>query len=85
MTNAFKHAFKKTKKGIIDINANVSLKHVELTIKDNGVGLPENYNDIMNRPASLGFELIAILVDQIDAKLDIASDNGASFTLNFKA
>ena len=85
MTNAFKHAFKKTKNGIIDINANVSLKHVELTIKDNGVGLPENYNEIMNKPTSLGFELIAILVDQIDAKMDIENTNGTCFVLNFNA
>ncbi len=85
MTNAFKHAFKKTKKGIIDINANVLSKQVELTIKDNGAGLPQNYNNPEERPASLGFELIAILVEQIDAKIDITSDKGASFVLNFKA
>ncbi|MDZ4664094.1 MAG: sensor histidine kinase [Bacteroidota bacterium] len=92
MTNAFKHAFKKThalpagkKEGIIQVDANVSLKQVELTIKDNGVGLPDNYNDMMNKPSSLGFELIAILVEQIDAKLEIKNNDGACFVLNFKA
>lgn len=92
MTNAFKHAFKETpaspagrKNGIIDINANVSFNQVELTIKDNGVGLPENYNDLMNKPPSLGFELITILVDQIDAKLEIVNTNGTCFLIKFNA
>lgn len=40
---------------------------------------------MMNKPSSLGFELIAILVEQIDAKLEIKNNDGACFVLNFKA
>jgi two-component sensor histidine kinase len=84
ITNAFKHAFKKTQNGIIDINVNVSLKDVELIIKDNGAGFPANYKETIDKPTSLGFELISILVDQISANLEMKNDNGACFSLNFK-
>jgi two-component system, sensor histidine kinase PdtaS len=85
MTNSFKHAFKKTNKGVIDIFNMISGNQVSLVIKDNGSGLPQNFNDMFNKPTSLGFELIAILIQQIDASMQIENDNGACFKLNFKA
>jgi two-component sensor histidine kinase/tetratricopeptide (TPR) repeat protein len=84
ITNSFKHAFNKTNSGVIDVSANVTLDQVQIIIKDNGSGLPENYNEIMKKPVSLGYELISILIEQIDAKLEITSENGACFKLNFK-
>ena len=83
MTNAFKHAFKNKESGTIDITASVSGNKVALVIKDNGVGLPEDFQAKMNNPTTLGFELISILNNQLNLKMDIQNNNGAQFTLNF--
>lgn len=85
MTNSYKHAFKKTKSGIIEVTNTVIGKHVTMIIKDNGSGLPANYKDILMKPSSLGFELIAILIEQIDAKMEIENEGGTTFKLSFTA
>ena len=83
LTNSFKHAFVGRPDAKIELEVNTSGKKVELTIKDNGIGLPENYMERMNKPTSLGFELIAILVDQLNAKLEINSKAGTEFKVTF--
>jgi two-component sensor histidine kinase len=85
VTNSFKHAFKNTKTGVIDIINTISGNQVSLIIKDNGSGLPQGLEKELEKPSSLGFELITILVQQIDATLQMENDNGARFTINFKA
>ncbi len=85
MTNSYKHAFKKKMDGVINIENHISGKHVMLTIKDNGTGLPKNYKETLEKPTSLGFELIAILIEQIEAKMEIENDGGASFKISFNA
>lgn len=85
MTNSFKHAFKKTKSGMIDIENVISGNQVSLIIKDNGSGLPENVEKQLEKPSNLGFELIAILIQQIDATMKMENDKGAKFTISFKA
>lgn len=83
MTNSYKHAFKKTRSGVIDVTNTVNGRHVTMIIKDNGSGLPSNYKDILIKPSSLGFELIAILIEQIDAKMEIENEGGTTFKLSF--
>lgn len=85
MTNSFKHAFKKTGSGRINIINEISGNQVKLTIKDDGSGLPQNFEEILEKPSSLGFELIAILVQQIDATMKMENDGGACFKISFKA
>lgn len=83
MTNAFKHAFKGKDAGTIQITAKVSERNVELIIKDDGVGLPKDYQDKLNKPATLGFELISILKEQLNIKMDVSCNNGTQFNLRF--
>lgn len=85
ITNSFKHAFANMQSGRINISVKTIGKSVELIIKDNGKGLPENYLEMMKKSKSLGFELITILVEQLNAKLEIKNDNGAEFKLSFTA
>lgn len=85
MTNSFKHAFKKTKAGVIDITNEISGNQVNLIIKDNGSGFPQNFDKTLEKPNSLGFELIAILIKQIEATMKMENYNGARFTISFKA
>jgi PAS domain S-box-containing protein len=52
-----------------------------LTVSDNGVGIPENF-DIENLN-SLGLQLVTSLVDQLDGELELKRDNGTEFTIRF--
>ncbi len=54
---------------------------IELVIKDNGPGIPDN---AFNKNDALGIELIKSLSDQIDAKYKISNNNGLEFRMTFK-
>lgn len=53
-----------------------------LTVLDNGIGIPEDLN--IKNLDSLGFQLMTILVDQLDGKLELIKNNGTEFTIKFK-
>jgi PAS domain S-box-containing protein len=53
-----------------------------LTISDNGVGIPENLDT--EELDSLGMQLVASLVDQLDGELELKRNNGTEFTVRFK-
>jgi PAS domain S-box-containing protein len=85
ISNCLKHGFP------IGVTGNV---HIELQplgaaqrwclcVADNGVGLPENFED--KRKASLGLQLVADLAHQLGGELKITPnrDRGVAFTVNF--
>ncbi|MEA5580177.1 PAS domain S-box protein [Nodularia harveyana UHCC-0300] len=82
VSNAFKHAFVGRKEGEVNIDIN---RHSEnkllLIVKDNGIGLPPNF-DFQNT-ASLGWELIDALSSQLSGDINIKSDIGVEFKLDF--
>jgi two-component sensor histidine kinase len=83
ITNALKYAFVKTGPGMITI----SLKHVTetqivLTVKDNGDGLPRNFQKKLG--ASMGMELLKGLSDDIGGNLRIENIEGTSITITFQ-
>lgn len=52
-----------------------------MTVSDNGVGIPENIN--LEDSGTLGFQLIAILVDQLEGKLELKRGSGTEFVIKF--
>lgn len=65
ITNAFKHAFKNIDDSKLTINLSEEDDQLEISIIDNGVGIPE---DIQNaKDSSLGFHLIELLSEQLYA------------------
>ncbi|AKB31622.1 Sensory transduction histidine kinase [Methanosarcina siciliae HI350] len=50
-----------------------------LTISDNGVGIPESVNT--ESPCTLGLQLVTILVDQLDGKIELKIDSGTEFII----
>ncbi len=52
-----------------------------LTVSDNGIGLPENFR--IEDFKSLGLQLITILIDQLEGKLELKRENGTDFTIKF--
>ncbi|MCX6566493.1 MAG: PAS domain S-box protein [Candidatus Aminicenantes bacterium] len=83
ISNALKHAFPGGRKGVINIRlARAAEGTVELLISDNGVGLPDGMD--FRNPSSFGFQIIKLLVDQLDAAIDLDRSNGTTFILKFK-
>jgi PAS domain S-box-containing protein len=53
----------------------------ELTVADNGVGLPPNFE--ADTRESLGMKLVAMLIKQLHAELKISCGKGSRFSLSF--
>ena len=88
-SNSLKHAFPGRAKGEIQIklrreeNKKDCCKSTSFTLEvsDNGMGIPENFE--IEGLNSLGFQLVASLVDQLDGEFDLKNDNGMKFTMRF--
>ena len=52
-----------------------------LTVSDNGIGIPENFNS--ENSGSLGLQLVMILVDQLEGELELKRDSGTEFVIRF--
>ncbi len=82
ITNSIKHAFPNDKKGEIFIELKgVNTNECELVIKDNGIGLPIEFD--INTTKTLGLQLVKVLVEQIDGRLEIINNSGATFNITF--
>ncbi|MDY7027665.1 MAG: hypothetical protein SVR04_05165, partial [Spirochaetota bacterium] len=58
-----------------------SAKALVLTIRDNGVGLPENFD--VDEMKTLGMKLIHSLVTQLDGEIRISSRRGTESVITF--
>ncbi|MGN6211349.1 histidine kinase dimerization/phosphoacceptor domain -containing protein [Parafilimonas sp.] len=82
ITNAIKYAFPGNKNGII----NIALKHIQgnnllLSISDNGIGLPQNFDNVNAR--SMGMKLMRGLSEDIDGKFTVTGNNGTTIVVEF--
>lgn len=85
LTNIFKHAFEGRKSGKIKIELSKTDVggYMRLSISDNGIGLPDNFDP--KKSTSLGLTLINMLSEQLPAEHTFTSDrNRTAFTLLFK-
>lgn len=83
VSNCFKHAFPQGRKGEIKIALHsVQNNRLKLTVKDNGIGIPEELD--FRKTESLGLQLARILTEQIDGTVDLRRDNGTIFKLIFE-
>ena len=82
LTNSYKHAFPKGKKGIITVSLIENPETFTVKVSDNGVGLPEDFEQSESK--TLGMELVYILVEQLDSKLIVESDIGSVFMFDIK-
>ena len=80
ITNAIKYAFPDGKTGKIVIDLQEINQQLQLTISDNGIGLPDNFE---NRN-SFGYKLVNTLNDQLDGTMEQLAGNGTSVKMSFK-
>jgi two-component sensor histidine kinase len=84
ISNAFKHAFRDTRKGQINVLMEKSTEEtIFLKVKDNGVGMPKEVN--VDQTDSLGLKLVRNLVEkQLGGKLGIKRNKGTEILIEFK-
>jgi PAS domain S-box-containing protein len=82
VSNALKHAFPDGKEGMILIKLMEENNKVHLCVKDNGVGMPNNFD--IRHSETLGIQLVVSLAEQLDANLDIKSDGGTEYLITFE-
>lgn len=83
LTNAVKYAFPDNHKGgAISISVKEKKGLVEISVADNGKGLPRGFD--VNKTNSLGLQLVSTLTEQLDGKLAVQNQAGARFIITFK-
>ena len=82
VTNSYKHAFQDQDKGKIWVTLKQNTDHIDLIVKDDGVGLPEDFS--IEEKNSIGMNLIQTLTDQLNGVLEISSRNGTCFEVSFE-
>lgn len=82
VTNAFKHAYPNGGSGKIEISFHEKQKQLLLEIKDDGVGLPEDFS--LEKSESLGFTLVRILSKQLQANVSIEAQDGTTISVVFE-
>jgi PAS domain S-box-containing protein len=81
VTNSLKHAFPDSK-GEISIDAHIKGEEIVLIIKDNGMGLPSDFE--IKNPKKLGFKLVNSLVEQIESTIELDRSQRTEFKIKFK-
>jgi PAS domain S-box-containing protein len=54
-----------------------------LIVSDNGIGIPKDFD--FENPDTLGLQLVNILVEQLDANIELKKDKGTEFIIKFSA
>ena len=81
VSNSLKHAFDGYDKGEIQIILEKKVDTYTLTVIDNGIGLPKDFN--FEETSSLGILLIKSLVNQLEGKMKVEVNGGTIVTINF--
>lgn len=82
VTNSYKHAFKEKEEGTIWIQLQKDAELIYLEVRDNGMGLPENFS--IEEQSSIGMNLIQTLTEQLNGELNVTSEVGGCFKVSFK-
>lgn len=81
LNNCYKHAFKPGQQGIIQIDLGIRKNdEIILSVKDNGIGLKEDFD----KHDSLGLSVIHGLSEQLNGKCHFFNKDGACFILEFR-
>lgn len=80
IANALKYAFETGSSGQLKVAFTKEDQGYKLQVSDNGKGLPDGWENQQN----MGMRLVNILVAQLDGHLEVANENGSSFTITFQ-
>ncbi|MGZ7050000.1 MAG: ATP-binding protein, partial [Methanobacterium sp.] len=66
----------------IDINLSLNQNDYILEVKDNGVGMPDNFN--FRYSETTGMQMVNALVRQLDGLIDLNKGDGVEFRITFR-
>jgi PAS domain S-box-containing protein len=81
LSNTIKYAFPDSQNGIINIELKRINSQVKLTVEDNGIGIRKDFD--LNKIKSLGLNLVSLMVNQLDGKIQFISENGTKIIIEF--
>ncbi len=82
-TNALKHAFPGGRKGEVRVTLRPGADgRFSLTVGDDGVGWPRDVD--FRKTETLGMQLVTMLVDQLDGKIELEKKPGTTFRISFR-
>ncbi len=82
MTNSYKYAFPGTSSGMVMVTLFPEEENSYcLTVGDDGVGLPEGFS--IAGASSMGSQIIRLLLEQLEAKMEITGNPGCTFRIYF--
>jgi len=81
ITNAFKYAFPAGRKGKIMISLGRLNDVISLSVKDDGVGVPDKVAS--SNSGGFGLNLVSALTEQIGGEVKIRKDNGTTVEISF--
>ena len=81
ISNSLEHAFPRGRKGKIRIDLCEDGEKLILTVADNGVGLPKNFD--FQATKSLGLRLVNMLVGQLKGSIELTRRRGTRFKITF--
>ena len=81
ITNSLKYAWTNAQEGTIRIELKQKKSLVTLIIADDGVGLPNSFDDMSAE--TLGLQLVATLVEQLDGELTVNVNYGTEYLIKF--
>jgi len=82
LTNIMKYAFTARDNNLITVSATLTEQKVSIIISDNGNGIPESVT--FENSTGFGMQLVGMLTEQIDGKINIERENGTRFVLEFE-
>ncbi len=80
ITNSLKYAFSDMGRAEIFVSLKKTADQLVLKVKDNGKGLPEDFN--ISESKSMGYTLVRAFTDKLEGTLNIASDKGTSVVIS---
>lgn len=81
VSNALKHAFPQGMHGSVRVTVERKGMEVILSVCDDGIGMPGNYN--LEAPSTMGLELVTCLVKQFEGTMEVLSRKGTEFRIIF--
>jgi PAS domain S-box-containing protein len=84
ITNALKHAFPDGRAGEIVVRLGHDAEGwFELSVTDNGIGIPDHVRTDADAPATLGLQLVVLLADQLGGSFSMQRANPTRCVLRF--
>jgi PAS domain S-box-containing protein len=83
ISNALKHAFPENREGMIRLGLKRGPEGlIEIRVADDGIGFPKGLD--FTKVESFGFQIVMLLVRQLDAKIELDRTAGTAFSVLFR-